>query len=73
MSAARAASAIFSVMSRRKRALSAEAELGDKGGTRRVLTRPGRGVFAITAIAQPPLPDIGSVITTRRTRSSPLQ
>src|SRR6267154_6075142 len=73
MSAARAASAIFSVISRRKLALSAEAALGDNGGTRRVLTRPGRGAFAITAIAQPPLGDIGAFITTHRRRSSPVR
>jgi hypothetical protein len=53
--------------------LSAEAEVGDNGGTRRVLTRPGRGAFAITAIAHPPLRDVGPSITTRHTQSSSLR
>ena len=56
---------MFSVMSRKKPALSAEAELGDSGGTSRVLTVPGRGALAITAMAQPPCRAPEADLTTR--------
>src|SRR5580658_37304 len=56
---------MFSVMSRRKLALRAAAELGDSGGTSRVLTWPGRGALAITAIAQPPSCGAAPPITSR--------
>ena len=56
---------MFSVTSRRKPALSAAAELGDSGGTRRVLTAPGRGALAITAMAQPPSRATDADLTTR--------
>ena len=45
---------MFSVTSRKKPALSAEAISGVSGGTSRVLTAPARGALAMTAIAQPP-------------------
>ena len=61
----RAASAMFSVMSRKKPALSAAAASGASGGTRRVLTAPGRGALAITAMAQPPCRALAADLTTR--------
>jgi hypothetical protein len=43
---------MFSVVSRRKAALSAAACAPVSGGQRRVFERPGWGAFAITPIAQ---------------------
>src|SRR3954464_14242760 len=48
----RPASAMLAVTSRRKQPLSADASSAVNGGTRRVLTLPGRGALAITAMAQ---------------------
>jgi hypothetical protein len=51
-------------MSRKKLALNAAAASAVKGGTSLVLTWPGRGSFAITAMAQPPS-RARSVVTSR--------
>src|SRR5208283_525110 len=46
--------AMFVVVSRKKAALSAAACSGRRGGHSRVLEKPGRGVFAMTPMAQIP-------------------
>ena len=56
---------MFRVTSRRNAALSAAAMLGVNGGTSRVLTWPGTGALAITAIAQPPFREIPFGFTIR--------
>jgi hypothetical protein len=45
---------MFVVVSRKKAALSAAACSGLRGGHSRVLEKPGRGVFAMTPMAQLP-------------------
>jgi hypothetical protein len=45
---------MFVVVSRKKAALSAAACSGRRGGHSRVLEKPGRGVFAMTPMAQLP-------------------
>jgi len=50
-------------MSRRKLALIAIASSLVNGGTRRVFTWPGRGAFAITAMAQVLRGDADGIVT----------
>jgi hypothetical protein len=52
-------------MSRKKPALSADAISRASGGASRVFTSPGRGAFAMTAMAQPPSGSTTSGVTTR--------
>ena len=59
--ALRAASAMFSVMSRRNAALSSAACAGCSGGHSRVLASPGCGAFAMTPIAQIPCRSIAQM------------